>query len=128
MATYRPVDPAMPADRVSVRGIVTEDSVPAATDMVERNGGRVDAVRPKGPALIASMSYNHTTYRVRKLRPELTHLQAMGPRAHPPPRRGGRRSSRNRLSTWRGSARPTAGTGCRCCSSATTAPTCSTGR
>ena len=79
VATYRPVDAAMPADRVSVRGIVTEDSVPAATDMVERNGGRVDAVRPKGPALIASMSYNHTTYRVRKLRPELTHLQAMGP-------------------------------------------------
>ena len=39
----------------------------------------MDAVRPKGPALIASMSYNHTTYRVRKLRPELTHLQAMGP-------------------------------------------------
>ena len=79
VATYRPVDAAMPADRVSVRGIVTEDSVPAATDMVERNGGRVDAVRPKGPALITSMSYNHTTYRVRKLRPELTHLQAMGP-------------------------------------------------
>jgi hypothetical protein len=25
------------------------------------------------------MSYNHTTYRVRKQRPELTHLQAMGP-------------------------------------------------
>ena len=79
VATYRPVNPDMPADRVSVRGIVTDDSVPAATDMVERNGGRVDAVRPKGPALITSMSYNHTTYRVRKLRPELTHLQAMGP-------------------------------------------------
>jgi FAD/FMN-containing dehydrogenase len=79
VATYRPADPAMPTDRVSVRGIVTDDSVAAATDMVERNDGRVDAVRPKGPALITSMSYNHTTYRVRKLRPELTHLQAMGP-------------------------------------------------
>jgi FAD/FMN-containing dehydrogenase len=79
VATYRPVDAALPADRVSIRGIVTEDSVLAATDMVERNGGRVDAVRPKGPALITSMSYNHTTYRVRKLRPALTHLQAMGP-------------------------------------------------
>jgi FAD/FMN-containing dehydrogenase len=78
VATYRPVDPAMPADRVSVRGIVTEDSVAAATEVVERHGGRVDAVRPKGPALIASMSYNHTTYRLRKLRPELTHLQCMG--------------------------------------------------
>jgi FAD/FMN-containing dehydrogenase len=79
VATYRPVDAAMPADRVSVRGIITEESAPEATAVVERNGGRVDAVRPKGPALIASMSYNHTTYRVRKQRPELTHLQAMGP-------------------------------------------------
>ena len=77
--TYRPVDPAMPVDRVSVRGIVTEGSVPTITAIVERHGGRVDAVRSKGPALIASMSYNHTTHRVRKLRPELTHLQCMGP-------------------------------------------------
>lgn len=79
IATYRPVDPAMPAGRVSVRGIVTEDSVAAATAVVERHGGRVDAVRPRGPAHIASLSYNHTTYRVRKVRPELTHLQCMGP-------------------------------------------------
>jgi FAD/FMN-containing dehydrogenase len=79
VATYRPLDPAMPVDRVSVRGIITADSVAAASAVVERHGGRVDAVRPKGPALIASMSYNHTTHRVRKLRPELTHLQCMGP-------------------------------------------------
>jgi FAD/FMN-containing dehydrogenase len=78
VATYRPVDPAMPGDRDSVRAIVTVDSVPDATAIVEAHGGRVDAVRPKGPALIASLSYNHTTYRVRKLRPELTHLQCMG--------------------------------------------------
>jgi FAD/FMN-containing dehydrogenase len=79
VATFRPADPAMPADRLSLRGIVTEDSVPAATAVIERHGGRVDAVRPKGPALVASLSYNHTTYRVRKLRPELTHLQCGGP-------------------------------------------------
>ncbi|MDT3442396.1 FAD-binding oxidoreductase [Pseudofrankia sp. BMG5.37] len=79
VATYRPADPAMPADRLSVRGIVTEESVPAATAIVGRHGGRVDAVRPKGPALVTSLSYNHTTYRVRKLRPELTHLQCGGP-------------------------------------------------
>lgn len=66
-------------DRASVRGIVTAESVPEATRIVALHGGTVDAVRPKGPALIASMSYNHTTYRVRKLRPELTHLQCMGP-------------------------------------------------
>jgi FAD/FMN-containing dehydrogenase len=79
VATYRPVDPAMPGDRASVRAIVTVDSVAEATRIVAACGGRVDAVRPRGPALIASMSYNHTTYRVRKLRPELTHLQCMGP-------------------------------------------------
>jgi FAD/FMN-containing dehydrogenase len=78
VATYRPADPAMPAMRDSVRAIVTAGSVPDATALVEAHGGRVDAVRPKGPALIASLSYNHTTYRVRKLRPELTHLQCMG--------------------------------------------------
>jgi FAD/FMN-containing dehydrogenase len=79
VATYRPADAAMPADRLSVRGIVTEDTVAAATAAVERHGGRVEAVRPKGPALVTSLSYNHTTYRVRKLRPELTHLQCAGP-------------------------------------------------
>jgi len=79
VATYRPADAALPADRVSLRGIVTEDSVSAAGAVVRRHGGRVDAVRPKGPAHIASLSYNHTTYRVRKVRPELTHLQCMGP-------------------------------------------------
>lgn len=79
IAAYRPADPALPLDRVSLRGIVTEDSVEAASAVVRRHGGRVDAVRPKGPAHIASLSYNHTTYRVRKVRPELTHLQCMGP-------------------------------------------------
>jgi hypothetical protein len=78
VATYRPVDPALPGDRDSVRAIVTAGSVPDATAIVAAHGGRVDAVRPKGPGLIASLSYNHVTYRVRKLRPELTHLQCMG--------------------------------------------------
>jgi FAD/FMN-containing dehydrogenase len=76
--TYRPVDAALPAGRASLRAIVEEASVPEATRMVESHGGRVDAVRPKGPALIASLSYNHTTYRVLKARPELTHLQCRG--------------------------------------------------
>jgi FAD/FMN-containing dehydrogenase len=79
IATYRPADSAMPTGRASLRVIVTEDSVDAATAVVESHDGRVDAVRPKGPALIASLSYNHVTYRVRKARPELTHLQCRGP-------------------------------------------------
>ncbi|HEY1704664.1 MAG TPA: FAD-binding oxidoreductase [Trebonia sp.] len=79
VASYRPADPALPPDRASLRVIADAGSVPVATRIVESHGGRVDAVRPKGPALIASLSYNHVTYRVRKARPELTHLQCMGP-------------------------------------------------
>jgi FAD/FMN-containing dehydrogenase len=78
VATYRPVDPAMPADRVSLRAIVATSTVDAVRSIVEDYGGTVTAVRPKGPALLASLSYNHVTHRVRKIRPELTHLQAMG--------------------------------------------------
>ncbi len=78
VATYRPVDPAMPADRVSLRAIVAVSTVDAVRSIVEGHGGAVTAVRPKGPALLASLSYNHVTHRVRKVRPELTHLQAMG--------------------------------------------------
>lgn len=77
--TYRPVDPAMPADRYNLRAIVAEPSLPAARDVVNGHGGTVTAVRPKGPALLTSLSFNHVTHRVRKIRPELTHLQCMGP-------------------------------------------------
>ncbi|WP_432827644.1 FAD-binding oxidoreductase [Dactylosporangium sp. CA-092794] len=78
VATYRPADPAMPRDKVSLRAIVAVDDVPAATEAVRAHGGTVTEVRANGPALLASLSYNHVTHRVRKLRPELTHLQCMG--------------------------------------------------
>ncbi|GAA4705612.1 FAD-binding oxidoreductase [Phytohabitans rumicis] len=78
VATYRPADPAMPAFNFSLRGIVAEPSVPHVEAVVARHGGTVTAVRPKGPALLTSLSFNHVTHRVRKLRPELTHLQCMG--------------------------------------------------
>jgi hypothetical protein len=78
VATYRPADDAMPPDRVSVRAIVAESTVDAVRAIVESHGGTVTAVRANGPALLASLSYNHVTHRVRKLRPELTHLQCMG--------------------------------------------------
>jgi FAD/FMN-containing dehydrogenase len=78
VATYRPADPALPPDRVSLRAIATVGSVETVRTVVEAHGGRVEAVRAKGPALLASLSYNHVTHRVRKVRPELTHLQAMG--------------------------------------------------
>lgn len=78
VATYRPIDPAMPADRISVRAILTEDTVDYASRIVEAHGGTVTAVRRTGPALLTSLSFNHVTHRVRKLRPELTHLQCGG--------------------------------------------------
>ncbi len=49
-----------------------------ATAIVVSSGGTVTDVRANGPALLASLSYNHVTHRVRKLRPGLTHLQCMG--------------------------------------------------
>jgi FAD/FMN-containing dehydrogenase len=78
VATYRPLDAAMPHGKVSLRAIVALDDVPAATGIVTSAGGTVTEVRGNGPALLASLSYNHVTHRVRKLRPELTHLQCMG--------------------------------------------------
>jgi FAD/FMN-containing dehydrogenase len=78
VATYRPIDPAMPADRFSVRAILTEDAVDQASRVIESHGGTVTAVRATGPALLTSLSFNHVTHRVRKLRPELTHLQCAG--------------------------------------------------
>ncbi|WP_238006386.1 FAD-binding protein [Dactylosporangium sp. AC04546] len=76
--TYRPADPAMPPGAVSLRAIVSVGSVEAAGRIVAGHGGTVTDVRANGPALLASLSYNHVTHRVRKLRPELTHLQCMG--------------------------------------------------
>jgi FAD/FMN-containing dehydrogenase len=79
VATYRPIDPAMPADQVSLRAIITPDTEDQVRAVVAAHGGTVTDVRPKGPALLASLSYNHVTHRVRKVAPELTHLQCMGP-------------------------------------------------
>jgi FAD/FMN-containing dehydrogenase len=76
--TYRPVDAAMPPGAVSLRAIVAVDGVEAASRIVGSFGGTVTGVRANGPALLASLSYNHVTHRVRKIRPELTHLQCMG--------------------------------------------------
>ncbi|WP_426512650.1 FAD-binding oxidoreductase [Dactylosporangium sp. McL0621] len=78
VATYRPMDAAMPPDKVSLRAILSVGSVAEATAIVVSSGGTVTGVRANGPALLASLSYNHVTHRVRKVRPDLTHLQCMG--------------------------------------------------
>ncbi len=77
VATY-PADPALPVGRYSLRAIVDASSVQAASAEVIEAGGRVESVRPTGPALLTSLSFNHTTHRVRKARPEMCHLQVAG--------------------------------------------------
>jgi len=77
VATY-PIDEAMPAGRHSLRAVLDVSTVSSATALIEAAGGVVAALRPKGPALLTSLSFNHTTYRIRKARPELCHLQVGG--------------------------------------------------
>jgi len=81
-ATVRLVDlddPAMPTDRTSMRAILDTSVVEAASRLVEAAGGRVEEVRPKGPAYLTSLSYNHINHRALKKRTDLVHLQVGGP-------------------------------------------------
>ncbi|HEX6871912.1 MAG TPA: FAD-binding oxidoreductase [Micromonosporaceae bacterium] len=77
VATY-PADPAMPADRFSVRAVVDSSMVAVARRVVEAHDGRVEQVRPDGSAYLTSLSFNHVTLRARRRRPELCHLQVAG--------------------------------------------------
>jgi FAD/FMN-containing dehydrogenase len=78
VATY-PADDAMPPGRYSLRAILDESTVAAASMLVTGAGGVVEAVRPKSVALLTSLSFNHTTHRVLRARPDMCHLQVGGP-------------------------------------------------
>ncbi|WP_020576996.1 FAD-binding oxidoreductase [Actinopolymorpha alba] len=72
-------DPAaMPLGKVSLRAIIDTSVVSDAGAVVTAAGGTVEEVRPKGAGLLTSLSFNHSTYRLRKARPEFTHLQVGG--------------------------------------------------
>lgn len=61
IAAALPADPAIPPGRASLRAILHPDTLTQATRLVERAGGRVDAVR-YGPRVVIKMSmlsYNH---------------------------------------------------------------------
>lgn len=75
--TY-PADAAMPAGAHSVRAIIDVSTVEAAARIVAAAGGTVEAVRAKSVALLTSLSFNHTTHRVLKARPDMCHLQVGG--------------------------------------------------
>jgi FAD/FMN-containing dehydrogenase len=73
-----PRDPAMPLGRFSLRAIIDASTLPAAATAITACGGLLGVVRPKGAAYLGSLSFNHTTYRARRARAELCHLQVGG--------------------------------------------------
>jgi len=77
VATY-PSDPAMPHGRHSLRALVDATMQQPVRDIIARHQGRLEQVRPKGGAYLASLAYNHVTLRARRARPDLCHLQVSG--------------------------------------------------
>jgi FAD/FMN-containing dehydrogenase len=77
VAEFAP-DPAIPAGRASLRAIVEEAVVGDVERVVADAAGTVEAVRPKAPGYLTSLSFNHVTHRVLKARPGFCHLQVAG--------------------------------------------------
>jgi FAD/FMN-containing dehydrogenase len=76
-----PADPALPAGRASVRVIADARTVAAATEIVERGGGRVEDVRegPQVALTISMLSYNHPIEWLQKSAPGVYfHLEVGG--------------------------------------------------
>ena len=73
-----PTDEAMPAGRHSLRAIVDTVALESLRGIVSKHSGRVEAVRPKGAAYVASLSFNHVTLRARRADADLCHLQVSG--------------------------------------------------
>ncbi|SSC22294.1 FAD/FMN-containing dehydrogenase, partial [Klenkia terrae] len=76
-----PEDPAFPAGRASVRGILEAGTVGAATELVEAAGGRLEDVRegPQVPLSLSVLSYNHPIEWLQKSAPGVYfHLEVGG--------------------------------------------------
>jgi FAD/FMN-containing dehydrogenase len=81
LANALPADPAIPADRASLRGILDAASVAEATRLVEAAGGRVEDVRegPQASMKISMMSYNHPIEFLQKAYPDTYfHVEVSG--------------------------------------------------
>ncbi|MES2170994.1 MAG: FAD-binding oxidoreductase [Actinomycetota bacterium] len=81
LANALPADPAIPADRASLRGILDPASVAEATRLVEAAGGRVEDVRegPQASMKISMMSYNHPIEFLQKAYPDTYfHVEVSG--------------------------------------------------
>lgn len=76
-----PDDPALPAGRASVRGILDARVVDAAADVLIGRGGRIEAVR-EGIAetvKLSTLSYNHPTWWLQKAQPDRWfHMEVRG--------------------------------------------------
>ncbi|MGN6761532.1 MAG: FAD-binding oxidoreductase [Leifsonia sp.] len=72
LANALPADPAIPADRASLRAILDVASVEAATALVEGAGGRVEDVRDSAQSTmkISMISYNHPIEWLQKAYPD----------------------------------------------------------
>lgn len=72
VAAALPADPAIPAGRASLRAILDPAAVPAATALIERAGGRVEAVRddPGVQLRLSTLSYNHPTWWLMNAEPD----------------------------------------------------------
>ncbi|WP_375426084.1 FAD-binding oxidoreductase [uncultured Friedmanniella sp.] len=81
LANALPEDPAIPADRASLRAILDASTVEQATALVESVGGRLEDVRP-GPqpcVKISTLSYNHPIEWLQKTSPgTYFHLEVGG--------------------------------------------------
>jgi FAD/FMN-containing dehydrogenase len=81
LAEALPADPAIPAGRASLRGILDAATVARATELVEQAGGRVEDVR-EGAAQtvkVSMLSYNHPIEWLQKAYPDTYfHVEVSG--------------------------------------------------
>ncbi len=81
LAAALPTDAAIPSGRASLRVILDEAAVPAATAIVERAGGRVEDVREGERACLrlSTASYNHAIQWLQKSEPgRWFHVEVIG--------------------------------------------------
>lgn len=81
LAAALPADAAIPAGRASLRVIIDQQAVAAATELVERLGGRVEDVREGVQATmnLSMQSYNHAIEWLQKREPDTWfHVEVAG--------------------------------------------------
>ncbi len=78
VATFPADEVVFPLGTTSLRTIIDESAVAAATRVVAEAGGKVTTVRADGVSLAVSLAFNHVTLRAKQARGELCHLQVGG--------------------------------------------------